>query len=101
MRAHAALNRVRHPNPKRRTRSWPRTAAWNTARRHWLAGHPHCEVGGPACGNDIQAHDIRPWSTLDALERNSYALLYSNFRTLCRRHHRALHYHPTHPAAAT
>jgi hypothetical protein len=94
MRAYAALHKLRNPTRKHRTPNWPRTAAWNTARRHWLAGHPHCEVGGQTCGNDVHAHDVRPWSTLDALERNSYAFLYSNLRTLCRRHHRALHYHP-------
>jgi len=93
VRAYALHHKITHARPSRRTPSWPRTAAWNTARRHYILANPVCIESDGTCRGLPECHDIVPYSRLSAAQRKDFAFLLRNFQTLCRRHHRLLHFH--------
>jgi len=99
MRAFALVRSLRPKCPRRPAPNWPRSPAWQTARKHHIAANPFCARADGTCSGPREAHDFLPYSRLSDLERGSYAYLRQNFVTLCRRHHRQLHFHSGHPVA--
>lgn len=78
---------------KHRRPNWPRTTAWQNARRFFLWRNPDCALRDAAGSAIAEAHDIIPWRALNPAQRESIPFLLTNFLTLCRHHHRELHYH--------
>lgn len=93
MRSGRFLQRL-HRNPsKRRSPNWPRTIAWQNARRVQLAQYSRCSVPGCRNPGPLEAHDIIPYAELTPAQQASFDFLRRNLVTLCRNHHRAKHPH--------
>ena len=87
------LTKLRNPNPKRKQR---RPRAWHNARRDHLKRCAACALASGDCAGVLEAHDIEHYAVLQTAQQNSIDFLLSNFRTLCRYHHRQQHPHLAH-----
>jgi hypothetical protein len=85
------LQRLRRNPTKHHSPNWPRTVAWQNARRVHLNLHRLCSVPGCRNPGPLEAHDIAPYAELTPAQRESYQFLLQNLATYCRPHHMALH----------
>jgi hypothetical protein len=93
MRSGRFLQRLHKRPDKRRSPNWPRTIAWQNARRVQLQKCRLCSVPGCHAPGPLEAHDVVPYAELNPAQRSSFEFLLGNLRTLCRQHHELQHPH--------
>ena len=93
MRSGRFLQRLRRRPDKHRSPNWPRSVAWQNARRVQLQRFQACAVPGCSNPGPLEAHDVIPYAELIPAQRSNFAYLRTNLVTLCRYHHKQQHPH--------